>query len=285
MPGMPTFSSTLAELPALNQVAVPDLWQQQAVGALREGKDVVVQAPTGAGKTLIFELWSNQGKNRGPAIYTVPTRALAVHSPCLTHGATVPLDSPLKSLADLKDAKVLKRPAVVGTTTGSTNHFGFIAAAIAISTLGFLSQSILTAPRVYFAMADDGLFFRPVARIHPRFGTPYVAITMVAALGMAFVLLRTFEQLADAFVTAFLPFYLLAVASVFKLRGTPGYNPTFRVPLYPVVPLLFIVSVLYLLGNAIVQASSRMPTLAVLGVLLMGVPVYYLTVGRRNNRA
>jgi superfamily II DNA/RNA helicase len=62
---------------ALQHVAVPDLWQQQAVAALREGKDVVVHAPTGAGKTLIFELWSNQGKNRGQAIYTVPTRALA----------------------------------------------------------------------------------------------------------------------------------------------------------------------------------------------------------------
>jgi superfamily II DNA/RNA helicase len=69
--------SQFAELPALNQVAVPDLWQQEAVSALRAGKDVVVQAPTGAGKTLIFELWSNQGKNRGQAIYTVPTRALA----------------------------------------------------------------------------------------------------------------------------------------------------------------------------------------------------------------
>src|SRR5882672_5804169 len=67
----------LAEIPALNQVTVPDLWQQQAVSALRERKDVVVQAPTGAGKTLIFELWSKQGKNRGQAIYTVPTRALA----------------------------------------------------------------------------------------------------------------------------------------------------------------------------------------------------------------
>jgi len=62
---------------ALNQVTVPDLWQQQAVSALREGKDVVVHAPTGAGKTLIFELWSKSGKNRGQAIYTVPTRALA----------------------------------------------------------------------------------------------------------------------------------------------------------------------------------------------------------------
>ena len=62
---------------ALNSVTVPDLWQQEAVAALRGGKDVVVHAPTGAGKTLIFEQWSNQGRNKGQAIYTVPTRALA----------------------------------------------------------------------------------------------------------------------------------------------------------------------------------------------------------------
>jgi superfamily II DNA/RNA helicase len=74
---MSEFPNGLADLPALNQVTVPDLWQQQAVTALRAGQDVVVQAPTGSGKTLIFELWSNQGKNRGQAIYTVPTRALA----------------------------------------------------------------------------------------------------------------------------------------------------------------------------------------------------------------
>jgi superfamily II DNA/RNA helicase len=71
------FAEQLQGLNALSQVAVPDLWQQQAVAALREGKDAVVQAPTGAGKTLIFEVWSNQGKPRGQAIYTVPTRALA----------------------------------------------------------------------------------------------------------------------------------------------------------------------------------------------------------------
>jgi len=72
-----TLAEQLENVPGLNQVAVPDLWQQQAVALLREGKDVVVHAPTGAGKTLIFELWSNAGKNRGQAIYTVPTRALA----------------------------------------------------------------------------------------------------------------------------------------------------------------------------------------------------------------
>ena len=72
-----SIAEQLAAASTLNQVTVPDLWQQEAVSALRAGKDVVVQAPTGAGKTLIFELWSKQGKNRGQAIYTVPTRALA----------------------------------------------------------------------------------------------------------------------------------------------------------------------------------------------------------------
>ncbi|HZM02153.1 MAG TPA: DEAD/DEAH box helicase [Candidatus Saccharimonadales bacterium] len=74
---MTSIAEQLENLPSLHRVTIPDLWQQQAVGALREGKDVVVHAPTGAGKTLIFELWSRQGRNRGQAIYTVPTRALA----------------------------------------------------------------------------------------------------------------------------------------------------------------------------------------------------------------
>jgi len=72
-----SIAEQLDQAPSLHRVTIPDLWQQEAVAALRAGKDVVVQAPTGAGKTLIFELWSNQGRNRGQAIYTVPTRALA----------------------------------------------------------------------------------------------------------------------------------------------------------------------------------------------------------------
>ena len=66
-----------AEQPVFTQATVPDAWQLQAVHALRAGKDVVVHAPTGAGKTLVFEMWSNYGKPPGQAIYTVPTRALA----------------------------------------------------------------------------------------------------------------------------------------------------------------------------------------------------------------
>lgn len=158
----------------------------------------------------------------------------------------------------------------------------FVSVTVMVSTFGTLNTVLFTSPRVFFAMADDGLFFKPVAKVHPRFGTPYVAITMTAAFGVMYVLFFSFERLADAFVTAFLPFYLLAVAAVFRLRRRPGYAPTFRVPLYPFVPLLFIASVLYLLGNALVQADSRWPTVIVLGMVAAGIPVYYLTVGRNR---
>lgn len=74
---MESFGQNIDLSPLENKVVLPDLWQQKAVAALRDGKDVVIHAPTGAGKTLIFELWSNGGKPKKKAIYTVPTRALA----------------------------------------------------------------------------------------------------------------------------------------------------------------------------------------------------------------
>ena len=156
----------------------------------------------------------------------------------------------------------------------------FVAITVMLSTFGTLNGSLLTAPRIFFAMADDRLFFRPVARIHPRYETPYVAIALSAVLGIIFVLLRTFEQLADAFVTAIIPFYALGVASVFVLRRRPGYEPPFRVPGYPVVPALFILSTIYLLTNALIDPASRWATAGVLGTIVVGIPVYYLTVGR-----
>jgi APA family basic amino acid/polyamine antiporter len=160
----------------------------------------------------------------------------------------------------------------------------FVSVTVMVSTFGTLNTVLFTSPRIFFAMAEDRLFFKGVASVHPRLGTPWVAIGLTAALGAAFVLMRTFEQLADAFVTAFLPFYFLAVASIFKLRGTPGYDPSFKVPLYPLVPALFMLAVLYLLGNALIQdhLNDRFQTLGVFAVCLTGIPVYYLTVGRRK---
>ena len=157
----------------------------------------------------------------------------------------------------------------------------FVAVTVMISTFGTLNTILFTSPRIFFAVAEDGLLFRGVGAVHPRFGTPYVAIALTATIGAVFVLFRSFEQLADAFVTAFLPFYFLAVASIFRLRGRPDYRPGFRCPGYPVVPLLFMLAVLYLLLNAIIDPSSRWQTLGVLGACLVGVPLYYLTVGRK----
>jgi amino acid transporter len=158
----------------------------------------------------------------------------------------------------------------------------FVATVVMISTFGALNGTMITGPRVIFAMASDGMLFEKLGRIHPKYRTPSTAIVLVTLIGIVFVMIGTFEQLADAFVTAIVPFYALAVASVFVFRKRIGYDPPFRVPLYPVVPALFIVSTILLLGNAVIDPSSRIATLGVLGGILAGIPVYFLTVGRRG---
>lgn len=150
----------------------------------------------------------------------------------------------------------------------------FVSVTVMVSTFGTLNTVLLTAPRIFFAVADDGLFPRAIARVHPRFGTPATAIVLCATLGVLFVLARTFEQLADQFVIAFLPFYFLGVAAIFRLRGRPDYQPSFRVPLYPLVPLVFLGSIVALLGNALADEAARASTAAILGVVALGIPVF-----------
>lgn len=147
-----------------------------------------------------------------------------------------------------------------------------VAAAVALSALGALIGTMLVAPRVFFAMADDKLFFPVVARVHPRYGTPHVAIALAALLGVGFVLTRTFEQLADTFVLTIWPFYGLAVAGLFRLRrqGNPARNYTVR--WYPFPPLIFIAAVVFLVGSAVV--SDPLWTAATFGIVLLGWPVY-----------
>ncbi|HYN81468.1 MAG TPA: amino acid permease [Gemmatimonadaceae bacterium] len=161
----------------------------------------------------------------------------------------------------------------------------FIATVVMISTFGTLNGTMITGPRVIFAMADDGLLFRSLGRVHPRYKTPSTSIVVITVIAVAFVLVGTFEQLADAFVTAIVPFYALAVASVFVFRKRAGYDPPFRVPLYPLVPAIFILSTIFLLSNAIIDPGSRWQTLGVLGGIVAGIPVYFATVGRRKAAA
>jgi APA family basic amino acid/polyamine antiporter len=157
-----------------------------------------------------------------------------------------------------------------------------VSIAIVLATIGTLNASLLTTPRIFFAMADDGLLFRAIADVHPKYKTPYRAILLSAGLGVVFVLLGTFDQLADTFITAIVPFYALAVAAIFPLRRRATYQPPYRVPGYPIVPALFVLATLYILASAIVDPRTRWGTLAVLGGALAGIPVYYIA--RRHRR-
>ena len=151
---------------------------------------------------------------------------------------------------------------------------GLVAIVVMVATFSTLLGSILTSPRIFFAMADDGLLFKAVARVHPRFQTPSVSIVVTGVLGVVWVLFLNFEQLADQFVVAIFPFYALAAAAVFELRRRrPDLPRPVRVLGYPVVPLLFVLATLLILGNAL-WSHPRETGFAFL-IILLGVPVYF----------
>ncbi len=154
---------------------------------------------------------------------------------------------------------------------------------VMISTFSSLNGITLASPRIFFAMADDGLFFRQIAAVHPRYGTPYVAIVLSAVLGMLLVMSRSFEAMTGMFVLAIWPFYALSIAALFRLRRTqPDLPRPYRVTGYPVVPAIFILAVIYFVANAFVQQA--LSTALTFAIILAGVPVYYASFGRGRER-
>lgn len=155
---------------------------------------------------------------------------------------------------------------------------------VMISALGTLASSMLTGPRILFAMATDGLLFKRLGRVQPRFQTPGAAILLATALGVVFVMLRTFEQLADTFVTAIIPFYALGVAAIFPLRRkAAGYKPAVKAIGYPVAPVIFVLAILYLLGSALADPTARNPTLAIFALIFSGL-IFYPFINRTTVR-
>jgi amino acid transporter len=149
-----------------------------------------------------------------------------------------------------------------------------ISAAVAVSTFGTLNGSMMTSPRIFYAMAEDQLFPKAIAKVDPVTGSPTGAVQLAAVLGVIFVLIRTFTELADQFVIGIWPFYALGVAAVFVLRRTrPEMPRPYRTWGYPVVPLLFLGASLFLLGNYLVSQPTAF--LVDVGVILSGVPVFY----------
>jgi amino acid transporter len=159
-----------------------------------------------------------------------------------------------------------------------------VSAIVMTSCFGGLNGSMMTGPRIFFAMADRGLFFRVIARVSPKFESPSVAIWLATALGMVYVLLNDFQQLADKFILGIWPFYALAVAAVFVLRRTrPDMPRPYRTWGYPVVPLLFLVASLAMVVNALV--TDPVNTGVTFGIIAVGIPVYYGWVALRRGRA
>jgi amino acid transporter len=148
-----------------------------------------------------------------------------------------------------------------------------VAALVCLSTFGSLNAVIMAIPRVFWAMADDGLFFRTIAAVHPRFRTPHMAITAMAALSVLYLGLQSFEKLIEAFILASLPFWALSVGSVIVLRRRrPEAARAYRTPGYPAVPLLFVVAMIALVGNSLREHPET--TIVSIGGVLAGVPLY-----------
>jgi amino acid transporter len=124
-------------------------------------------------------------------------------------------------------------------------------------------------------MAEDGLFFRTVGRVHPRFETPYVAISFIAVLAVIYVLLRDFMQLAEGYVLGVWPFLALCVIGLFILRRRrPDFPRGYRVLGYPVIPALFVLATLVVVANALY--AQFWSTIVSILITVAGVPLYFL---------
>ncbi len=146
---------------------------------------------------------------------------------------------------------------------------------ILISTLGSLNGSILAAPRVYYAMAKDGLFFRWCAAIHPKYHTPHRALIVQGCWAVLLVLLGTYEQLFTYVIFAGWVFYALTGYAVIILRRKcPDLPRPYRVPGYPWVPITFVLTSAWFIVNTLMEK----PRESGWGVLIvaLGVPVYLL---------
>ena len=150
-----------------------------------------------------------------------------------------------------------------------------VSALIVLSIVGTLNGCFLTIPRVYFAQAADGLFFRKFADIHPKYGTPGFAILAQGVWAAVLVLTGSYESLADYALFGIWAFYGLMIAAVVVLRRTqPGLHRPYRMFGYPLTPVVFLAVTLWFLANMLL--TRPVPAFAGLGLMLTGVPAYFL---------
>jgi APA family basic amino acid/polyamine antiporter len=167
---------------------------------------------------------------------------------------------------DAPASEVMRRALGPGGATA-------IAAAIAVSTFGFLAQGMLVCPRVYYAMAQDGLFFKSVGRLHPKTHVPHVAIALQGAFAIATALSGTYEQILSWVVTVDFAFLALTAATLFTFRAREGGDATgVRTPWHPWTTIFFIAVSLAVVGATFVEHPAR--SLLGWGLVAAGLPVY-----------
>ena len=194
-------------------------------------------------------------------------------------------------LANVAYLRVLGASGLAASTAPAADLMGrvlgpvgrrLISAGIAVSTFGFLNLVILVTPRVFQAMAADGVFVEPLARLHPRYRTPAGAIAFMGAWSIVLALSGTYAQLLDYVVFGDWIFFGLTVASLFIYNLTPhpplrdaerGSEGGFRVPFYPWTPALFVLAAAYVVVSSVVANPHN--ALIGTGLLALGVPVYW----------
>ena len=158
-----------------------------------------------------------------------------------------------------------------------------VALIILMSIIGTLNGCFLTSPRIYFAQARDGLFFRRFSEVHPRHQTPSFAIVAQGLWAAVLLVSGSYESLLDYAMFAIWLSYGMMVAGVIVLRiKQPAWSRPYRMWGYPITPILFLIITGWFLINMI--ASRPMPSLAALLLIASGVPVYWLWIRYRNRQ-
>lgn len=179
----------------------------------------------------------------------------------------------------LSDAVAADTARVVAGEGGAA----FITIAAMLSILGIVNVILLATPRVFYAMARDGLFFAFAGQVHPRFGTPHLSIALMAAWSLMLLLVTGGDigELLSGVVFADWIFFAAAGATIFLYRRQQPDEPRpYRAWGYPVVPTLFVLAALL----AVASAVASTPTASLRGALLLaaGVPIFYLFARRRS---
>jgi APA family basic amino acid/polyamine antiporter len=183
----------------------------------------------------------------------------------LVYLAVLPLDAVRSSTRIAADAA----DALVGRGGSS-----ILAGLVMMSSLGGLTGIVLTGPRVYYSMAQDGLAFRWLGVVHPAYRTPANAIIAQGVWASVLAATGAYRQLFTRVVYTEWLFFALMAAGLFVLRRRPGYDPRYRTWGYPTVPIVFIVVSLAVVANQII--SDPADAALGLGMVAIGAPIYYL---------